>query len=142
MADAESAFLAGLSTALAADTQLGALLAAELGSALSAPFPAFLMEAPADQPEPYITFNLATERAWHDSDGPGAELDVDVHVWTRGTSATPNFGIRARIKTMCFDPAWQLAGADLVYCRPDGGRCDKDGDGFHGVVTLRALVRV
>lgn len=148
MADAASAFLTALYGALGADTQLGALISAErvaqgLGAAVSAaPFPAYLMEAPADEPEPFITYNIADERSWHDSDGPGAELIVDLHIWTRGTSPTPNFNIAARLKAMCFDPAWALSGASLVLCRTQGSHCDKDGDGFHGVVTLRALVRV
>lgn len=135
------AFLAALSTALANDGALGALLASGRGVALSAPFPAYLEAAPPDEPYPYITFSIPSDNAWDVSEGFGAEALIDVHSWTRGTSPTANFALRSRIEAICRDPAWTLSGFNLVLCRPSARRMmGEDQQIFHGVVTLRVLI--
>lgn len=141
MIDPTIAFLERLGAVLAADKGLGDLIASGRGAALSAPYPVYLDAAPPDEAFPYLTYSVATDNAWNDSDDqPGAELLIDVHVWTQGAGSAPNRYLQRRVREVCTDPAWDLTGLRLVYCRPERARTDPDEGGFHGVVTLRALI--
>lgn len=141
MADGAEAFLAALATGLTTDAGLKTQLEALRGVTLSLPLPAYLISAPPDEPEPFLTFNVVSDDAWNVSEATGRELLVDVHAWTKGISATPCYGLNSRVRALCTDPAWTLTGANLIYCRPQRARLIPDeGDIYHGVVSVRALI--
>lgn len=140
---AAQAFLAALATALNTDAGLKALLESGRGASLTPPLPAYLIEAPPDEPFPYLTFNIATDDSWDTSDGFGGELTADIHAFTQGLSAAANYALRDRAAAIATDPAWALSAANLVYCRPSSRRMLKEGQNiYHGVVSVRALIEL
>lgn len=136
-------FFAALLAALEGDTGAGGvipLLTAGHGGTLPTPKPIWADAAPPNSAQPLITFNEASDLSWDTSDTQGAEALVDVHVWTDKPSRAQAVDLMARIEDLCFDPAWTVSGFTLVYCRPERSRCEADGEGFHGMVTLKVII--
>lgn len=79
-----NAFFPVLLAGLEGDVGTGSVIA-QLTAAhgtLPSPKPIWADAAPADSAQPLITFNDASDVSWDTSDTQGAELLVDVHVWT------------------------------------------------------------
>lgn len=130
----------GLKPGLEGNATITSLLTAGHGGTLPSPSPIWADNAPPNSPNPLITFNEASDDSWDTSDTQGAELLVDVHVWTDQPSRSQATDLLEAIEQLCFDPAWTISGFTLVYCRPLRSRCEADGEGFHGTVTLRVIV--
>lgn len=138
-----NAFYPALLAALEGDTGAGGvvpLLTTGHGGTLPNPKPIWLDAAPPNSAFPLVTFNEASDLSWDTSDTQGGEALVDVHVWSDKASRSEAAGLIARIETLCFDPAWAVSGFTLVHCRPAMQRIEADGEGFHGVVTLKVII--
>lgn len=141
MKEAEAFFVA-LLAGLEGDTGAGGLIPLLTAShgVLPNPKPIWADSAPPNAAQPYVTFNEASDNSWDTSDTQGGELLVDVHVWSEKPSRQEAVDLMNRIEDLCFDPAWTVSGFTLVYCRPARARCEADGEGFHGVVTLSVII--
>ena len=140
MKELDAFFQHGLRPGLEGDAPITALLTSQHGVTLPSPSPIWLDQAPPNSLYPLITFNEASDDSWDTSDTRGAELLIDVHVWTDAGPRANATDLLKAIETLCDDPAWTITGYTLVYCRPLRAKCDADGEGFHGVVTLRVII--
>lgn len=133
-----STLLAAVFAAMDGDAALKTLLEAGRGAPLSAPLPIYPTKAPPDEPLPYITFNTVAEPSWDTSDSIGADVRFDIHGYAATEAEARALVERAAV--LFTDPSLSLAGLTLIHCRRVDGRCDPDGEGFHGVATIRTII--
>lgn len=90
---------------------------------------------------PYVTFGLTTERDWSVGDAAGDEHILTLHVWSGGAGRKQTQDIIGAMKGALHDQLLSLSGHRLINLRHEFSdtRREPDGDGFRGLVRLRAV---
>lgn len=98
-------------------------------------------DVPRGAPLPYITFGLSTERDWSAGDEPGDEHILTLHVWSGAAGRKEAQEIIGAMRAALHDEALSLPGHRLVNLRQEFSdtRREPDGDGYRGLVRLRAV---
>ncbi len=97
---------------------------------------------PRGQPYPYVTFGQSSSRDWSTGTDHGLEMIVTLHVWSRAAGRDEATRIMDAMRTVLHDQPLALDNAHLVNLRHEFSeiRRDPEGDQFHGIVRLRAVV--
>lgn len=98
-------------------------------------------EVPRGAPLPYITFGLTTERDWSSGSDQGSEHLVTLHVWSQAAGRKQTAEVIEALRSALHDTPLTLTGHRLVNLRHEfsESRREADGEGFRGLVRLRAV---
>lgn len=98
-------------------------------------------DVPRGADAPYVTFGLTSVRDWGTSDQDGEEHILTLHVWSDATGRREAREIVGALRTALHDRPLTLDGHRLINMRQEFAdtRREPSGEGYHGIVRLRAV---
>lgn len=124
---------AGIFTHLAATTALTSQLADGASSVLD--------HVPAGTAFPYVVLGEMTSQALDTHGGPGSEVTIAIHTYSRGNGMQQARSIMAAVYDALHDVDFTISNQSLVLCRCIGGetRLESDGVTRHGVQRFQII---
>lgn len=132
MSDASWALQKSIHAALVGDAAITAILGG----------PSIFDDVPQKSAFPYLTLGQSVVRDWSTATEDGTEHLLTIHVWSRAEGRRQTYALIDLLRGALHDARLPLEGHHLVNLQHQFSdvRRETDGETYHGLVRLRAVV--